>query len=49
VTKKQYLSRLRATALAGERQSMYHSNTCAQAVPDGQRTRARFVGPGRLI
>jgi histidine phosphotransferase ChpT len=49
VTKKQYPSRLRATALAGEAQSMYHSNTCAQAVPDGQRTRARFVGPGRLI
>jgi histidine phosphotransferase ChpT len=49
VTKKQYPSRLRATALAGEAQSMYHSNTCAQAVPDGQRTRTRFVGPGRLI
>ncbi|HEU0157935.1 MAG TPA: histidine phosphotransferase family protein [Hyphomicrobiaceae bacterium] len=49
VTKKQYPGRRRVTALAGEAQSMYHSNTCAQAVPEGQRPRARFVGPGRLI
>src|SRR5262245_23224447 len=33
VTKKQYLDRLRVTALAGEAQSMYHSNADAQAVP----------------
>jgi hypothetical protein len=33
VTKKQYPSRLRVTALAGEAQSMYHSNAYAQAVP----------------
>src|SRR5262245_51846887 len=33
VTKKQYLDRLRVTALAGEAQSMYHSNAYAQAVP----------------
>jgi histidine phosphotransferase ChpT len=33
VTKKQYPSRLRVTALAGGTQSMYHSNAYAQAVP----------------
>src|SRR5262245_57116844 len=33
VTKKQYLDRPRVTALAGEAQSMYHSNAYAQAVP----------------
>jgi hypothetical protein len=49
VTKKQYPTRLRATALAGEPQSMYHSNAYAQAVPKASVAVCVCLPLGRLI
>jgi hypothetical protein len=49
VTKKQYPGRLRATGLAGEPQSMYHSNAYAQAVPEASVAVCVCLPLGRLI
>jgi hypothetical protein len=49
VTKKQYLGRLRVTALAGEAQSMYHSKAYAQAVPSASVLVCVASALGRLI